>query len=120
MRPSRGITSYEATGSSESVRYPCPIVVPNGPSLARSGSTWIHWWSTVAAANASIFSCGISIQLEGPKVSPAFIESPPDLAPANDGRRPRVSRPGREQQDCVAVADPAVAHGAVEPEKRVD
>src|SRR3954469_8916425 len=26
---------------------------PNGPRLARSTSTWIHWWSPVASANAS-------------------------------------------------------------------
>ena len=37
-----------------------------GPAAARSGSTWIHWWSPVASANASIRSCGTSIQLEGP------------------------------------------------------
>ena len=41
--PDGGITSDEATGSSDSVRYPWPIVVPNGPSFAFSGSTWIHW-----------------------------------------------------------------------------
>ena len=33
------------------------MVVPNGPDAARSRSTWIHWGSSVAAANASIRSC---------------------------------------------------------------
>src|SRR5262245_1683231 len=56
--------------SSESVRKPCAIVVPNGPCAARSGSTWIHWWSPVASANSSIRSCVISSQPLGPKVSP--------------------------------------------------
>ena len=32
-------------------------VVPNGPAAARTGSTWIHWWSPVASANRSIRSC---------------------------------------------------------------
>src|SRR3984957_19770402 len=38
--------------NSERVRKPCPIGPPNGDSpVARSGSTWIHWWSSVASAN---------------------------------------------------------------------
>src|SRR6478735_2437243 len=37
----------------EIVRYPWAMVVPNGPALPRSGSTWIHWWSSVASANRS-------------------------------------------------------------------
>ena len=61
-----------------------PIVVPNGPLRPRSGSTWIHWWSPVASANASIFSCGTSIQLDGPNSAPGFssvvIAPPYDLA----------------------------------------
>ena len=27
----------------DSVQKPCAMVPPNGPCLARSGSTWIHW-----------------------------------------------------------------------------
>ncbi len=30
------------------------MVEPNWLSFARSGSTWIHWWSPVASANRSI------------------------------------------------------------------
>src|SRR4051794_31502902 len=30
------------------------MVPPNGVSFARSGSTWIHWWSPVTSANASM------------------------------------------------------------------
>ncbi len=38
--------------NSDRVRNPCPIGPPNGDSaVARSGSTWIHWWSLVASAN---------------------------------------------------------------------
>src|SRR5690349_22615605 len=29
------------------------MVPPKGPVFARSTSTWIHWWSSVASANAS-------------------------------------------------------------------
>src|SRR5438477_10068400 len=79
---SRGTTSYDITGSSDSVRYPWPIVVPNGPAAARSGSTWIHWWSPVASANASIFSCGTSIQDEGPNSAPVVRSV---IAPASGG-----------------------------------
>jgi hypothetical protein len=51
---------------SESVRKPWAIVVPNGPLAARSGSVWIHWKSSVAAANASIRSCVTSSHEVGP------------------------------------------------------
>src|SRR5215472_14404693 len=33
---------------------------PNGPLRARSGSTWIHWWSSVASAKRFTRSCVIS------------------------------------------------------------
>ncbi|SLH46233.1 Uncharacterised protein [Mycobacteroides abscessus subsp. abscessus] len=35
------------------------MVVPNGPFAAFSASTWIHWWSPVASANALICDCVI-------------------------------------------------------------
>src|SRR4051812_1075241 len=41
---------------SDSVRKPCAIGAPNGPVLARSTSTWIHWLSSVASANFWIWS----------------------------------------------------------------
>ena len=41
-------------GSSDSVRKPCAMVPPKGDSrFARSTSTWIHWWSSVASAKPS-------------------------------------------------------------------
>ena len=43
---------------------------PNGPAAARSRSTWIHWWSPVASANASMRSCVTSSQEDGPSSSP--------------------------------------------------
>jgi len=44
MRVSRiSIALADSSGSSDSVRKPCAIVVPNGPCFARSASRWIHW-----------------------------------------------------------------------------
>src|SRR5258706_12343499 len=60
------------TGTRDRLRYPCATVLPNGPCAARSGSTWIHWWSPVASANASMRSCGTSTQDEGPNSAPGF------------------------------------------------
>ena len=34
------------------------MVEPKGDCAARSGSTWIHWWSPVASAKASISLLG--------------------------------------------------------------
>src|SRR5919197_1994554 len=48
-------TLLPSIGTSDSTRKPCAMVMPKGPSLARSGSTWIHWWSPVASANR--FTC---------------------------------------------------------------
>ena len=42
--------------------------MPNGPALARSVSTWIHWLSSVASANLSIWSWVIVTQSVGPSV----------------------------------------------------
>src|SRR5215203_4118189 len=60
--PSTLITSDSNIGSIESDRYPCAIVVPNGPCAAMSLSTWIHWWSPVASANRSMCRCSIVCQ----------------------------------------------------------
>src|SRR3954447_19036878 len=56
--------------SSESVRKPCAMVLPNGEFLARSRSTWIHWKSSIAFAKLSMRSCVISNQGETPTSSP--------------------------------------------------
>ena len=37
--------------SIDSVRKPWAMVVPNGVAFARSGSTWMNWWSWVMSAN---------------------------------------------------------------------
>src|SRR6266849_630398 len=94
------------------------MVVPKGPAAARAGSTWIHWWSPVASANASIFSWGTSIQLEGPNSAPGFRSVV--IAPPYDSRRPRVAGAGREQQHELSVAELARPGRAVEREQRVD
>src|SRR3954454_1953866 len=118
MPPSwRGTTSYDITGSSDSVRYPWPIVVPNGPPAARSGSVWIHCWSPVASAKPLIFSCGISIQLEGPNCVPGVSSA---IAPPYDTRRPGVAGSGREKEHELAVPQLPGARGPVEREQRVD
>src|ERR1700722_6850281 len=50
MSVTRRICDHIGTNR-ESVRNPCPIGPPNGDcAVARSGSTWIHWWSSVASA----------------------------------------------------------------------
>src|SRR5918995_2644139 len=46
------------------------MVPPNGVSFARSGSTWIHWWSPVTSAKASMSAWVISCQSETPSSSP--------------------------------------------------
>src|SRR5919107_634324 len=57
--------------SRQSVRFPCAIVVPNGLSvLARSTSTWIHWWSPETSANLLMSSWVSSRQSLGPIVWP--------------------------------------------------
>src|SRR4051812_35533958 len=47
------------------------MVPPNGPLLARSGSTWIHWWSPVASANMFTWSWVTSCQSLEPRCSPS-------------------------------------------------
>ncbi len=44
---------------------------PKGPVLARSGSTWIHWWSPVASANRLTRSWVIVCHSEWPSCLPA-------------------------------------------------
>jgi hypothetical protein len=57
---------------SDRVSAPWATVPPNGPSFAaRSGSTWIHWWSPVRSANVSIRAWSISCQPEVPSSSRA-------------------------------------------------
>src|SRR5215217_1128483 len=47
------------------------MVPPKGVSFARSGSTWIHWWSPVASAKASMSFWDTSCQPETPSSSPS-------------------------------------------------
>src|SRR6266850_1608787 len=48
------------------------MVVPNGPDLARSRSTWIHWWSPVASAKRLICSWSIVCQSLCPRCFPTM------------------------------------------------
>src|SRR3954470_21451099 len=96
---------------SETVRYPCPMVLPNGPFLARSTSTWIHWWSSVASANWLIRSCVIVSQSVVPRSVPAAVSSAsgdanrvaiqPFYHRGNSGARPPV---GAHHDDFPARA----------------
>ena len=58
-------------GTCASVRMPCAIVEPNGPSAAFSGSVWIQYWSCVASANIEISSWVISCHSLCPSSSPS-------------------------------------------------
>ena len=42
--------------SIDRVRKPWAMVPPNGVAAARSGSTWMNWWSWVTSANWFIWS----------------------------------------------------------------
>src|SRR3954447_4240916 len=106
-------------GPSDSVSSPCAIVVPSGLSFARSGSTWIHCWSPVASANASIFSCGTSIQLDRPNSAPG-VRAVSVIPPPYDTRSPGGAGAGGEQEDELAVVQRAGARRAVEREQRID
>src|SRR5918997_1972941 len=49
---------------------------PKGPALARSGSTWIHWWSPVASANCCTRSWVTSSQSLSPTCCPTSAVRP--------------------------------------------
>src|SRR4051794_12843658 len=51
------------------------MVPLNGPSWARSTSTWIHWWSPVASAKASTRSWVTSSHPVVPRSSPTAASS---------------------------------------------
>src|SRR6478672_1207770 len=70
LTPFTRMISGRSTGANDNVRYPWAIGPPNGPSFARSTSTWIHWWSPVASANRSTRSCSIVTHSEVPSSSP--------------------------------------------------
>ena len=75
MSRAPGVSSWKTCeakrGSRLRVRNPCAIVVPNGPAAAASTSTWIHWWSSVASAKASIRAWSISSHSLVPISDPA-------------------------------------------------
>src|SRR5215210_7738226 len=68
LKPDSALKSWSRKLSQrQSVRLPWAIVVPNGLSfLARSTSTWIHWWSPETSANLSMSSWVTSRQSLGP------------------------------------------------------
>src|SRR5512135_306167 len=72
MRKRPAKTSFEKLkkGTRDSSRKPWATVPPRGPRAARSGSTWIHWRSSVAAANASMRSWVTGSQSESPTSRP--------------------------------------------------
>src|SRR6476620_3230678 len=56
------------------------MVPPSGLAAARSGSTWIHWWSPVASAKALTRSWVTSCQSGGPSSLPISAVSSSKLA----------------------------------------
>src|SRR5215211_358439 len=72
------------------------IVPPNGVSFARSGSTWIHWWSPVTSANTSMSFCVTSCQSLVPRSLPSWrlsSSSPVIVVMRRHYRFPPVSGP---------------------------
>src|SRR3954462_9191343 len=51
------------------------MVPPKGVSFARSGSTWIHWWSPVTSAKASMSFCVTSCHSLAPRSWPSYFLS---------------------------------------------
>src|SRR5262249_59387938 len=92
--PPSPVSSNQSSGRSESVRNPCAIVVPNGPSAARCRFVWIHCASSVAAANASTLACVTSSQRLGPSVVPASITATRLLARVHGKKRSNRDRGG--------------------------
>src|SRR5437879_5303651 len=96
---------------------------PNGPALARSGSTWIHWWSPVASANWLTCSCVTRCHSLGGSGLPIFSRSPsmpftvtvmdknlgdgpsvwPMATPVHELDLPEVDLFGLEREEAVAT-----------------
>ena len=75
----------------DSVRFPWATVVPNGLSLfARSTSVWIHWWSPLRSAKASMSSWVTSRHSLGPICSPSRRLQPLDSLDLNRRHGPTL------------------------------
>src|SRR4051812_22445207 len=81
------------------------MVPPNGVSRARSGSTWIHWWSSVASANASTRSWVTSCQSLTPSSSPIldFSSSGPVIVSMPGSLSPVARAPSGERELLLAA-----------------
>src|SRR5258706_15086008 len=90
--------------SSDSVRKPCAIVVPNGECFARSGSTWIHCGSSIALAKRSIRSCVTSTQGETPTSCPILLSSSRTFNSA------AIASPGLDLPSILAARSQAPRH----------
>ena len=71
----RAVRHVEQFGSrapaNDDVRYPWAMVEPYGPAVALTGSTWIHWWSSVTSANAFTRAWSITVHSVRPRSWPA-------------------------------------------------
>src|SRR3954447_4791485 len=75
VTPFTGSIPADRNGISDSGRYPWAI----GPPLslvARSTSTWIHWWSPVASANRTTISWVTCTQSVGASSRPTRLLAP--------------------------------------------
>ena len=70
--------------------------------FARSRSTWIHWWSPVTSAKASIASCVTSCQSDVPRSSPSACLSSVESGDRAHGRGPY---PPRAMPQPLLLAD---------------
>src|ERR1700722_3611826 len=81
---------------------------PKGPAAARSGSTWIHWWSSVASANRFTRAWSTGNQSDQPRCCPdkawnssalrTVVAMGPDFMPA------KVSRTTSVEPDAFVLA----------------
>ena len=83
---------------------PWAIVPPNGVCAARSGSTWIHWKSSVTSANALTASCVTSYQSLTPSSVPtAALSSSMPVMTVGVAMFVSLGK-GREREDYVGAA----------------
>ena len=88
------------------------MVPPNGPAAARSSSTWIHWWSLVASANAVMRSWSTVSQSLVPI---SLLGGGGDLVEGAEGAHGRASLGARRRQDAQVTSEDRPARAAPQP-----
>jgi len=105
--PSMTAISHNRLEHSDRVSMPCATVAPNGPSSARSGSTWIHCSSRVTSANSLILDWSTVSQSLVPRWVPTMARrsSMPTITrgPGCWGTVPSVARDGTSSFTVIVV-----------------